>query len=124
MPDILVFMFVPALFVMSFLFITNGYNKSEARAGKGFLFLAIILSIWWIFYLRSDWRCVTHTVTIQTVFDRDMFEYDGCVYNANNLFGKDFEDGQSIYILVRDSGPYIGIIPAGPNVQKISLQEM
>ena len=121
MPDVLTFMFAPALFVISLLFITNGYNKSEARTGKVFLFLAIILSIWWIFYIKSDWRYIKETVTIQTAFDRDMFEYDGCIHNANNLFGKDFEDGQSIDIVVRDKGPYVGLVPVGPNVDKIFL---
>ena len=50
-----------------------------------------------------------------------MFEYDGCIHNANNLFGKDFEDGQSIDIVVRDKGPYVGLVPVGPNVDKIFL---
>ena len=123
MPDVFVFMFVPALFVISFLLIPDGCTNSEQKFGKVCLFLAIILTVWWVFYIRSDWRSFKHTVTIQTAFDRDMFEYDGCVHNANTLFGKDFEDGQSIDILVRDKGPYIGLMPTGPNVKKVFLNE-
>lgn len=121
MPDVLVFMFVPALFVISFLFITNSYTDSEKKTGKVCLFLSIILTIWCVFYLKQDWRSFKRTVTIQTAFDRDIFEYNGCIHNANTLFGKDFEDGQSIDILVRDKGPYIGLMPTGSEVDKIFL---
>ena len=124
MPDLLVVVaaiMAPIIFI-AFLSTFLQYNKNTKLWWIYLISILIgFLILWVILYAKQDWRYIKHSTSIETAFEQDMFQYDGCIYNANRLFGKNFEDGQKIDILVRDGGLYYGILPIRADINKFKL---
>ena len=77
-----------------------------------FAIITLAAILWFLIYTQTPWEYDAHTIEIREVFNKDIFILDDEIFNANSLFGKDFEDGERLVVEKAKEKMYVGVYPA------------
>lgn len=120
MPDILLII----LITVSIPCLIGALVEGHKELFLVFLFCLLSCCVWGIVYLKTPYEYNSYTTTISTINNIDVFEIDGCLYNANRFFSRDFEDNQTIVLKRPKDQTYKWIYPTVPSMREWSLSDV